>query len=135
LEVGHLEEECLPDLSEGTIGAAQTVKYMAFRKLRNEVPDPNAILRGEDVMLPAKTEILFILATSILRGAKKEHVSNLVKFINRLAALESRDGMKVGVEVSVYLARAAMHGANKDLASITCDRELITWLEKNGKYM
>jgi hypothetical protein len=124
----------LHEVATGTIGEAQAVKFMAFHKLRSDLPDTDAILRGENVELPAKTEILYILCTAIVRAGKKEHCAAVAKLIDKLAHTETSTGMKVGVEVSAYLFRECLHGAAQELRGVKMNPLCMKWLQEHGKY-
>lgn len=127
------DDRLLMEVACGTIGDAQATKFMAFYKLRDELPDTDAILRGEDVPLPPRSEILYILCTAILRAAKKQHVDAVVKLINRLSTLEAK-GMKVGVEVSAYLFRECYAGHNPELLGVRARPETMKWIQRHGRY-
>lgn len=132
-EVAGINGETLHEVACGTIGEANAVKFMAFYKFRNELPDIQAVLRGEDVKLPAKSEVLYILVTTILRAAKKEHLPAMTKLLERLAKVETGNGMKVGVEVSAYFFNECARGtANKELRDLRATG--MKWLSENGKY-
>lgn len=125
------------EIAAGTIGEAEGVKFIAFRAMRDRLPDTQAILKGEDVPLPKKPEVLFILATAVLRSAKKVHEKGVVKFINRVAEQKSSEGMRVGVEVATYLLQECLRGDNKELrgcANLTAHPEIATFMQRNGKF-
>jgi hypothetical protein len=116
------------------MGEAEACKFMAFRKLREELPDTDAILKGEPVKLPSKSEVLFILVTAIVRAAKPEHTAACAKFLKKLAETTTRDGMPVGVEVSAYFAHECLNGAAAGLRGVRGTPEFIEWIKSNGKY-
>lgn len=133
-DAAGINGDMLHEVACGTIGEAQAVKFMAFHKLRSELPDTDAILRGEDVRLPAKSEVLYILCTAIARAGKKEHCAAVAKLINRLAMTESDSGMKVGVEVSAYLVHETLRGNNQELRGVRSQASFMEWMKTNGKY-
>ena len=133
-ETAGLGDEIIAAAAAGTLGDAEGMKFMAFRKLRDKLPDVGAILRGESVPLPASTEILYILATSILRAAKVEHVKACAKFLLRLSAVGAADGMPVGVEVSAYFVHECRHGASQALQEVFSQPEMLKWIQRNGSY-
>ena len=133
-DVAGINGEVLHEVASGTIGEAQAVKFMAFHKLRSELPDTDAILRGENVPLPPKTEILYILCTAIVRAGKKEHCGAVAKLIDKLAHTETNGGMKVGVEVSAYLFKECLHGTAQELRGVRSSPILMKWLQEHGKY-
>jgi len=133
-ETAGLGDEIIAAAAAGTLGDAEGMKFMAFRKLRDRLPDVSAILRGEDVPLPGSTEVLFILVTSIIRAAKTEHTKACAKFLARLAETESGDGSPVGVEVSAYFAHECLSGSASNLRGVRSQPELLKWIQKNGKY-
>ena len=133
-DVAGINGDVLHEVASGTIGEAQAVKFMAFHKLRSELPDVDAILRGENVTLPAKTEILYILCTAIVRAGKKEHCPAVAKLIDRLAHTETSGGMKVGIEVSAYLFKECLHGTAQELRGVRSSPVLMKWLQEHGKY-
>lgn len=133
-EVAGLGDEVIAAVAAGTLGDAEGMKFMAFRKLREGLPDVDAILKGEDVPLPPSTEILFILVTAILRAAKKEQVKAVAKFMQRLSETVDRQGMYVGVEVSAYLAQECLNGSAQQLRGVRSEPQLIKWVQKNGKF-
>lgn len=125
----------LQEMATGTIGEAEAVKFMAFHKLREELPDTDAILRGEDVPLPAKTEVLYILVTAIVRAAKAQHVAAIAKLMRRLAEQRNAAGQNVGIEISAYLLGECLHGScSKEVYAIRNQPDVIKWLSKNYNY-
>lgn len=125
----------LQEVASGTIGEAEAVKFIAFHKMREELPDTDAILRGEDVVLPAKTEVLYILVTAIVRAAKKEHVHGVGKLLRRLAEVKTKEGHSVGVEVSAYmLGECLSGGCSKEMYGIRSHPDFIKWCSINYRY-
>jgi hypothetical protein len=124
----------LQEVASGTIGEAQAVKFMAFHNLRADLPDTDAILRGENVPLPPRTEILYILCTAIIRAGKKEHCTAVAKLIDKLAHTETDRGMKVGIEVSAYLFKECLHGSAQELRGVRSIPSMMKWLQEHGKY-
>lgn len=125
----------LQEVASGSIGEAEAVKFIAFHKLREELPDTDAILRGEDVPLPAKTEVLYILVTAIVRAAKAANVAAVAKLLRRLAEQKNSGGMNVGIEISAYLLGECLHGAcAKEMYAIRNQPDVIKWLSKNYNY-
>jgi len=124
----------LHEVACGTLGEAEAIKFIAFHALRDQLPDTDAILKGEDVRLPARTEILYILCTAIVRAGRKEHCGAVAKLIDKLAHTETTDGMKVGVEVSAYLFKECLHGAASELRGVRSSPILMKWLQEHGKY-
>lgn len=133
-DAAGINGDMLHEVAAGTIGEAQAVKLMAFRALRKDLPDIDAILRGEDVKLPARTEILYILCTSILRAAKKEQCGAVAKLINTIAATKTDNGIKVGVEISAYLFSECLRGSGAQLRGVRSDPSMMQWLQRHGKY-
>ena len=133
-ETAGLGDEILAAVAAGTLGDAEGMKFMAFRKLRDRLPDVSAILKGEDVKLPSSTEILFILVTSIIRAAKPEHVKACAKFLQRLAEVTTPEGQPVGVEVSAYFSHECFSGSAQALRGVSSQPEVMKWIQKNGKY-
>jgi hypothetical protein len=132
-DAAGINGESLHETANGTIGEANAAKYMAFRALRGELPDLKAILAGKDVILPTKAEVLYIACTSLLRMVKREHMAGIVKFIHALSELKKND-MRVGVEISVYMARECLHGAGaKEMASIINEPNFIKWISVHGR--
>lgn len=133
-EVAGINGSMLQEVATGTIGEAEAVKFMAFHKLQEELPDTDAILRGEDVKLPGKTEVLYILVTAVVRAAQAEHCAALAKLLRRLAEVEHK-GTKVGVEVSAYLLGECLHGTcSKRVYAIRNQPDVIKWLSTNYNY-
>ena len=133
-ETAGINGDVLYEVACGCIGDAQASKFMAFHKFREDLPDTDAVLRGENVKLPAKPEVLFILSGIVLKAAKKEHVDGVVKLLNRMAVLE-KDDRRIGVEPSVYLFRECLRGSNQNLQGVASHPEIAKeWLRKNGKY-
>jgi hypothetical protein len=133
-DVAGINGDILHEVASGTIGEAQAVKFMAFHKLRSELPNVDAILRGENVPLPAKTEILYILCTAIVRAGKKEHCNAVAKLIDKLAHTETTNGIHVGIEVSAYLFKECLHGTAQELRGVRSSPILMKWLQEHGKY-
>ena len=134
-EAAGINGAMLQEVATGTIGEAEAVKFMAFHKLREELPDTDAILRGEDVTLPGKTEVLYILVTAIVRAARAQHVAAVAKLLRRLAEQKNAGGMNVGIEISAYLLGECLHGAcAKEMYAIRNQPDVIKWLSKNYNY-
>jgi hypothetical protein len=131
-EVAGLGDEIIAAVAAGTLGDAEGMKFMAFRKLRDGLPSVDAILRGEDVKMPASTEILFILVTAVIRAAKREHVKAVAKLLERLAEAKTSDGMPVGVEVSAYLAQECLNGSAQALRGVRSEPQFHRWVQRNG---
>jgi hypothetical protein len=132
-DAASINGDMLHEVATGTIGEAQAVKFMAFHKLRSELPDIDGILKGDDVTLPPKSEILYITCTSLIRAGRKEHCAAIAKFINRLSDLEHK-GMLVGKEVSAYMFSECLQGAAKELRGVRSQPSMMKWLQTNGKY-
>jgi hypothetical protein len=134
-EAAGINGALLQEVATGTIGEAEAVKFMAFHKLREELPDTDAILRGEEVPLPAKTEVLYILVTAIVRAAKSQHVAAIAKLLRRLAEQRNAAGQNVGIEISAYLLGECLHGScSKEVYAIRNQPDVIKWLSKNYNY-
>lgn len=135
-EAAGINGAMLQEVASGTIGEAEAAKFMAFHKLREELPDTDAILRGEDVKLPAKTEVLYIMVTAVVRAARKEHVAAVGKLLRRIAEVTNERGDKTGVEISAYLLQECLHGAcSKEMYAIRSSPEFIKWCNANYKYV
>ena len=132
-DAAGINGDTLHEVACGTVGEAEATKFMAFHKLRAELPDIDAILRGEPVELPAKSEILYIVCTTVLRTAKKEQTHNVAKFLDRLSQLE-KGGMLVGVEVSAYLFRECLRGSGQQLRGLRSEELALKWMQRNGKF-
>ncbi len=125
----------LQEVANGTIGEANAMKFMAFHKFRDELPDVDALLKGESVPLPPKTEVLYILVTAVLRAAKKEHTEAVAKLANRIADCRTKDGKVVGVEVSHYLITECLRGAaTKQLRGLSTSPLVREWIQTNKDY-
>ena len=133
-EVAGVNGDMLQEVANGTIGDANAAKFMAFYKLREQLPDMDDILTGKDVKLPVRTEILFILATTVVRAAKKDNVDAVVKLMQRMSEAKSKNGEYVGVEPSVYLANECLNGANQALRGIRSVKGFFDWAQVNGKF-
>lgn len=134
-EVAGVNGAMLQEVASGTIGEAEAVKFMAFHKLRDELPDTDAILRGEEVPLPRKTEVLYIMVTAIVRAARAQHVEALAKLLVRLAEAKNAEGLHVGVEISAYLLKECLQGAcSKEVYAIRSQKAVIQYLSKNFQY-
>ena len=134
-EAAGVNGSMLQEVAAGTIGEAEAVKFLAFHKLREQLPDTDAILRGENVALPAKTEVLYILVTAIVRAAKAQHVGAVAKLLRRLAETQNSAGMNVGIEISAYLLGECLHGAcAKEMFAIRNQPDVVKWLSKNYNY-
>jgi hypothetical protein len=135
-DAAGINGDTLHEVACGTIGEAQATKYMAFHKLRGELPDIDGILKGDPAVLnalPTKSEILYIVCTTVLRTAKKEHTHNVAKFLDKLSRLE-KAGMMVGVEVSAYLFRECLRGTGTALRGLRSEELALKWMQSNGKY-
>jgi hypothetical protein len=134
-EAAGVNGALLQEVAAGTIGEAEAVKFMAFHKMREELPDTDAILRGEEVPLPNKTEVLYILVTAIVRAAKAPHVPALAKLVRRLAEQRNAAGQNVGIEISAYLLGECLHGScSKEVYAIRSQPDVSKWMSKNYNY-
>jgi len=63
----HLLLEAL----QACVGAASGVEFMAFLDHMNEMPDIDAIARGESLEMPARLDIQYGVATALVRRAQR----------------------------------------------------------------
>lgn len=134
-EAAGINGAMLQEVATGTIGEAEAVKFAAFHKLQAELPDTDAILRGEDVELPAKAEVLYILVTAVVRAAKAQHVAALAKLVRRLSEQRDNAGRNVGIEISAYLMKECLNGScSKEVYAIREQPDILKWLSKNYQY-
>jgi hypothetical protein len=132
-EVVGIDGDVLAEVASGTIGESKAAEFLAFNRLRGELPDVDAILAGKDVKLPPKSDVLFILCTNIIRAGKPEHVGAVAKLLHTLAATQDEKGMYQGAEVSAYLYNECLHGAGKGLRGLRANVDAIRWVGKFGK--
>jgi hypothetical protein len=125
------KEAILNEALGGTIGADEAAKLMAFRKKAKELPDIGALLRGEEVPLPTRTELLYMTAVAALQRAEKEHVPGLAKLIRRLGDLVNEDKNPIAVEVSAFLFSAAQ----KKLPALRTQKDIAAWLCRHHKIL
>jgi hypothetical protein len=134
-EAAGINGTVLHEVTCGCLGEAEAVKFSAFNKLRDDLPDTDALLRGEDVALPPRTEVLYILVTTVVRAARKEHVNGVGKLLRRLAEVTTKDGAHVGVEVSAYMLGECLYGAcSKEMYAIRSHPDFIKWVQVNHRY-
>lgn len=115
----------------GTIGAEEAGKLMAFRKRAKELPNIEALLRGEEVPLPTKTELLYMTAVAALQRAKEEHVSGLAKLIRRLGEVVNEDKNPIAVEVSAFLFSAGQ----KKFPGLRKQKDIADWIVRHHKIL
>ncbi|WP_083515183.1 AAA family ATPase [Fervidicola ferrireducens] len=80
----------------GCIGEGPAAEFMAFCKLRKEMPDPDAILRGEDVAAPVRPDVTYALCGALAvrvinanKSKKKEaprYAQNVMRYLTKLPA-------------------------------------------------
>jgi len=115
----------------GTIGAEEAGKLMAFRKRAKELPNIEALLRGEEMPLPTKTELLYMTAVAALQRAKEEHVAGLAKLIRRLGEIQNEDRNPIAVEVSAFLFSAAQ----KKFPALRTQKDIADWIVRHHKIL
>jgi len=65
LDVFPSADEALPAIS-GCVGEGPAAEFLVFSRVQNEMPDPDAILRGDDVPAPARPDVMYALAVSLV---------------------------------------------------------------------
>lgn len=78
----------------GCIGEGPAAEFVAFCKLRKEMPDPDAILKGEDVPAPTRPDVTYALcgalAVRIINASKSKKkeaprcAKNVMRYITKL---------------------------------------------------
>lgn len=131
LDAAGINGDILFEVAKGTIGEGEAANYLAFRKLRDELPDIDAILAGKETRLPERAEVCYMLVSSIVRQAEEKHCSIVAKLIGKLAD----SSVPEAVEISAFLAFECLTGSAKQLRGVRSQPDLMKWLGKYGKYL
>lgn len=78
----------------GCVGDGPAAEFTAFCRLRDEMPDPDAILNGEDVSAPTRPDVTYAvcgaLAARIVAAKKRKNAgkfaANLMHYIKKIPA-------------------------------------------------
>lgn len=134
-DAAKLNGDMLREVANGTIGEAEAMKFLAFFRLRDKMPDVNAVLRGEEVPLPPETEVLYILTTTVLRAAKEEHIPAVAKLGKRMAEMRDSEGMLSGVEISAFLFQECISGSATAMKPMRGHPLFHQWMKKNQNFL
>lgn len=80
-----------PGLGEGDVvgdtatlvGSPTAVKFGAFRKIANNMPDVDGICEGKRVPMPEKTEVLWSLTLTLASRATKDNLTHIFDYLDR----------------------------------------------------
>ncbi len=82
------KSEQLMPLVAGSIGEDLAAEFLSWRAAAGELPDLDAILRGEESMVPKDTNALHVLSSMILQRVEpdipKEALENLLRYLLKL---------------------------------------------------
>jgi hypothetical protein len=132
-EAARLDDDTLAEAMGGTISPEHAEKAMAFRRMARELPDIEGLLRGENVPLPHKPEVLYMTSLAVLRGAsEKKETKALGKLILRLADHCDRSGSQIGVEIAAYLFNESLRSTS-GLQKIMHEKEVQEFVRKHQK--
>ena len=96
------EAELLMPLIAGAIGEELAAEFLSWREAASELPDLDAILRGEDAPVPENPNALHVLASMIVRRIDRESPKEVLESL--LAYL-----MKLPPEFSVMVVKELQH--------------------------
>jgi len=88
---------------EGCIGEGPAASFLAFCRIRDEMPNTDKILEGYDINAPDKADVLYTLCSSLVSKVKKKEKDpkNLNKALDNLLAWI----VKMPVEFQVLLGK------------------------------
>ena len=104
------------ELMSGTVGGAVAAQFMAFMKLRHELPDLNRIMGGDNI-IPQRLDILYVTVTALVDMTKEQkHFDRLIRY--------SLQFPKMATEAAVLLV---MLLRNKDAKKVVSSPAWADW--------
>ena len=120
------DNEYIRELICGCVGKGAGSEFMAFMRLRNELPDPDEIIAGRFPKVPQKADVCYSLTTTLaVRGTEVNQANRRSAYANIIKYME-----KMSAEYQVLCLR--LIGA-KDRIVLDQVPEWKTWLKKNSK--
>ena len=68
----------------GTVGEGPTKEFLAYVQIYKDLPDIEAILKGESNEVPKKSDVLYALVTALVARLKVKYLDNFVKYTMHL---------------------------------------------------
>ena len=130
LDAASINGHVLQAVASGTIGEQAGTQFTAFHALSADLPDMDAILRGDKVKLPTRPEVQYMFVSSFIRAAREEHVPIAAQLITRLT-----EAGGTGFEVAAFLTFEALKGSASQLRGIRTQPALYKWLAEFWKYL
>lgn len=121
----------LQAVANGTIGEQAGTQFTAFHALAADLPDMDAVLRGDKVKLPTRPEVQYMFISSFIRAARETHVPIAASLIQRM----TEEGSATGFEVAAFLTFEALKGSADKLRGIRTQPALYKWLAEYGRYL
>lgn len=114
----HLGPAILHDMIKGKVGDAAAIEFMAFLRLCQTMPSPDAILMNPGTAeVPSNPSILYALACALARRADGTNWGRVMTYCNRMPA--------------IYQA-ALVKDASARVPALCNSPEFITWASLNG---
>lgn len=76
----------LPELLEGTVGKGATAEFIAFLKVRTELPDLDTILVQGDNFVPKRIDLRYALVSALVTKANTKQFERLLQYSKHLPA-------------------------------------------------
>lgn len=81
----HVEREAIA----GRVGVGMAAEFTAFRKLKENMPDPKACVASPDsAPIPAEPAVLYALTSSLVELATPENAGKVIAYLSRLPQQE-----------------------------------------------
>lgn len=108
---------------EGAVGQGVAKEFIAYASMWKELPDINAILMGQENMVPKKNDVLYALVAALVNRVDQSTLDNFIKYI-----------MHLPPEFSILAMRDAAKGGlkNQIVENKTYQNK---WATKFGKYL
>lgn len=126
-------ESAMPAIA-GCVGEGPAAEFAAFCRVRNEMPDPDAILAGADVPAPVRPDVSYALSTALVvrlrgmvdskaRDAKtklEQSIDNLWRWVDRMP-----------VEFQVLIATDCGNNNVKLNTAMVSSPHFAKWVDRN----
>lgn len=115
----------------GCVGEAHAVEFAQFCRVKDQLPDPELVLRGEEDRVPTEIGALYATASSLVAAvrARAETNGELVKGLDNLIGYVSRIQVEFGTLILKDLLRIPEVGESRILER---SREFLRWTKENG---
>lgn len=131
-DVAGLDDDVLFEALGGTMSPEHAEKALAFRRVAKDLPDIEGLLRGEDVPLPVKPEVLYMTALAVLRGATERKATKPVAhLIKRMADHKDRQGNLIGIEIAAFIFDESLRSGSK-LQGVMREADVQDFIKKHG---